>query len=695
MKIVSLITKNKTRSMMSTLFLFLLCFVLFACSQVTYENQDSDNKGDVKLPGSSKSISFTSDGYANPFEDIRKSEADINSKWSQIWSTYYSLSNSNRLYFEEGSVLNGKTVPENCAVIWDPAPENDFGSRVKSEGMSYGMMVMVQTDHQAEFDKLWNFARTYMRTNDPAHPDYRYYAWDVDADGVHNDDNPAPDGEEWIAAALYFAAGRWGNGTGIYDYKAEADEILDAMKNRPDITGQVTTRSGTKTTTITSLMNVTEKMIRFTPDSDYFSSNIDHTDPSYHLPHFYELFSLWGPEADSQFWKDAAEVSRYYLAKNTHNTTGLPSTYAKFDGTPYNRPESDFNEDEYNWDAWRTAMNYALDLHWFNNTNIGNVEEELEKLVNFFDSKGAASYVQCYTLDGTPTDSYRNSGQQGTNACAAIALESEAVTNIVTDFWNAGINTGQYRYYGGLLHSMSFLICSGRFKMYTPPGYPTVYPAGKIIAPAKPVAAIVSPQSGLSIKENENLTIEVNAADPDGTVSEVRIYDIFAGSSDLLATLTSSSGNVYTYNWAAANPGQHRIEAIAVDNEGNESQADGINVIVTKTGGEEPELEVDYRMSSWNSGFSINISVTNNSDQDITDWVITFDLADGQKITNMWNADYTQTGNSVEVSTVHNWNKTIGKNAARNIFGFNGTHTGQTAKPAAIYLNGVLMKIVE
>ena len=38
--------------------------------------------------------------------------------------------------------------------------------------------------------------------------------------------------------ALYFAAGRWGNGTGIYDYRAEADRLLDNIKNRPVIAGQ-------------------------------------------------------------------------------------------------------------------------------------------------------------------------------------------------------------------------------------------------------------------------------------------------------------------------------------------------------------------------------------------------------------------------------------------------------------------------
>ena len=37
--------------------------------------------------------------------------------------------------------------------------------------------------------------------------------------------------------ALYFASARWGDGTGIYNYKAEADRLLGDMKNHGVITG--------------------------------------------------------------------------------------------------------------------------------------------------------------------------------------------------------------------------------------------------------------------------------------------------------------------------------------------------------------------------------------------------------------------------------------------------------------------------
>jgi oligosaccharide reducing-end xylanase len=76
-----------------------------------------------------------------------------------------------------------------------------------------------------------------MQVTDPANPSYGYFAWSMGTDGSARSTGAAPDGEQFFAMALYFAANRWGNGTGIYDYKAEADRILTAMRHRAVMTG--------------------------------------------------------------------------------------------------------------------------------------------------------------------------------------------------------------------------------------------------------------------------------------------------------------------------------------------------------------------------------------------------------------------------------------------------------------------------
>lgn len=63
-----------------------------------------------------------------------------------------------------------------------------------------------------------------------------------------------------------------------------------------------------------------------------FITNCNFSDPSYHLPHFYELFARWADEDDREFWRDAAEASRAYLHLACHPDTGLSAEYAEYDG---------------------------------------------------------------------------------------------------------------------------------------------------------------------------------------------------------------------------------------------------------------------------------------------------------------------------------------------------------------------------
>jgi oligosaccharide reducing-end xylanase len=109
------------------------------------------------------------------------------------------------------------------------------------------------------------------------------------------DANPAPDGEEWFVMALFFAAARWGNGEGIYDYQAEANAILHTMLHKAEARNIAT-----------NAFDPDSKMVVFVPR---LGENSQFTDPSYHLPHFYELWARWAGE-DNTFWAEAAQVSR-------------------------------------------------------------------------------------------------------------------------------------------------------------------------------------------------------------------------------------------------------------------------------------------------------------------------------------------------------------------------------------------------
>ena len=54
-------------------------------------------------------------------------------------------------------------------------------------------------------------------------------AWHCSTSGQQLASGPAPDGETWFITALYFAAARWGDSTGRFNYTTEANTILWAV----------------------------------------------------------------------------------------------------------------------------------------------------------------------------------------------------------------------------------------------------------------------------------------------------------------------------------------------------------------------------------------------------------------------------------------------------------------------------------
>lgn len=382
--------------------------------------------------------------YRNLFRELGYSPAEVRAKIDGAYQQlFHGDPESETVYYEVGSNERGP-----LAQIRDIA-----NGDIRSEGMSYGMMIAVQLDRQAEFDALWNWAQTYMLNDDPTHPAYRYFAWSLSFDGVPNDTNPAPDGEEYFATALYFAAGRWGS-SGTYDYHAQADELVDAMKNRGDI------GSGS------TLFNLEEKQIRFSPSLDFIAGAGDHTDPSYHLPAFYELWARWGARKDRQFWLDAATISRDFFNETTHPETGLAPDYAEFDGAP--RAASwDAGTVNFRFDAWRTVMNWSFDWAWFRR----DVRERVlaDRLQAFFESQGLSSYVANYTLAGEPLVTYRSTGLIAMNAVASLAATEPRARDFVQALWDLSPPSGQFRYYDGLLYLMALLHVAGEYRVY-PPG---------------------------------------------------------------------------------------------------------------------------------------------------------------------------------------------------------------------------------
>ncbi|WP_049722926.1 glycosyl hydrolase family 8 [Gilvimarinus polysaccharolyticus] len=473
--------------------------------------------------------SYESGVYRNLFAELGYSNAEIDSK---IQSAYDQLFHSPDQQNEALFVPVGSDM----AYIWDVG-NND----VRSEGMSYGMMMAVQMGRKDDFDRLWKWAHTYSLNKSG---DMKgYFAWQVSTSGNVLDKNPAPDGEEYFVTALFFASHLWGDGSGIYDYNAQANSILDDLYSN----GQTRYNNQGELETF-SLFNHDEMQVVFSPATP---SDRNWTDPSYHLPAFYELWARWA-DNNNQFWADLAVKSREFFKDTAHPVTGLSPDYAYFDGSPH----GDFQhwKDTFQYDAWRTIGNAAMDFSWWQNdpwqTTWAN------RLQAFFEGEGVDAYSSLYELDGTP---YENNADHSTglvamNAVASLAADDARAWKFVQALWNTEVPSGKWRYYDGSLYMLGMLAVSGKYHVICPAGECEFTP------PPSCEQTNSCPTNQAPIAQNDTVTtgfetaIEINAlqndSDADGdTLSIVSVTQASNGQ-------VSQSGSRFTYQPANGFSGQ-------------------------------------------------------------------------------------------------------------------------------------------
>ena len=210
----------------------------------------------LAIPTHASVRSFETGTFRNLFQDyLGKTDAEVQAKLETAWQQlFYGDNDTQRVYYPVGA---------------DMAYIEDIGNGdVRTEGMSYGMMIAVQLDKKPEFDRLWKWAKTYMYQTGGSYKGY--FAWHCSTDGKQLDPNPASDGEEWFVMALFIASERWGNGQGIYDYRQQAQAILDTMR----------TKTAENTGIATDMFDPQTNQVVFVPsgrDSTF-------SDPSYQLP---------------------------------------------------------------------------------------------------------------------------------------------------------------------------------------------------------------------------------------------------------------------------------------------------------------------------------------------------------------------------------------------------------------------------
>ncbi|WP_128101841.1 glycosyl hydrolase family 8 [Paenibacillus sp. DCT19] len=372
---------------------------------------------------------YDSGTYTNKFQQLGYSEEEINTRLELTWDELFYGDEQTRIYYPMG---------EDKGFLLDTGNHD-----VRSEGMSYGMMMAVQMNKKEEFDRLWNYAYTYMQHTEGRYK--HYFAWHCKPDGTRISQGPAPDGEEFFAMALLFASNRWGDGDAPYNYLEQARKILRACIHQGE-NGEGDPMWDPET-----------RLIKFVPEAPF-------SDPSYHLPHFYELFAIYADESDQAFWQEAAAASRAYLHTACHPVTGLSPEYANYDGSPAPiQPHGDYRH--FYSDAYRVAANVALDWEWFRKDH-WQVEQS-NRIQSFFSDIDVSDYRR-YTIEGEAFDepSLHPIGLLATNAMASLAADGPHADSFVHQFWNTPLRQGERRYYDNCLYFFSLLALSGRYRIY-------------------------------------------------------------------------------------------------------------------------------------------------------------------------------------------------------------------------------------
>jgi N-acetylneuraminic acid mutarotase len=96
--------------------------------------------------------------------------------------------------------------------------------------------------------------------------------------------------------------------------------------------------------------------------------------------------------------------------------------------------------------------------------------------------------------------------------------------------------------------------------------------------------------------------------------------------------------------------------------------------------------------TQWPSGFQAGITINNTGVKAITNWTLTWTFANGQKITQLWDGNVTQSGANVTVTNM-SFNGSIPAGTSYTGVGFNGSWNNSTnAVPASFAVNGTACK---
>jgi len=268
-------------------------------------------------------------------------------------------------YYEESGTM--------ARIKWDTP------AQTVSEGIGYGMLIMVYMDNtanntQAKFDKLWNYYKNFVNGNGFMH-------WKINGFSGAAEMNGATDGDLDVALALCLAYYQWGDAK----YKTDATAMINRI--------------------YTHEVNASKVL----KPGDAFDSP---KNPSYFAAAAIGMFSRI--KFDNNDWA-AVNTANYAHVKSAQNaTTGLVADWTQDNGSP------DARGVNYTFDASRTPWRMGLAYLWYGDASAKEIANKMTAWLKTSTTGDPALIMSGYKLDGTALGAYNLPTYIGPFACGAM-----------------------------------------------------------------------------------------------------------------------------------------------------------------------------------------------------------------------------------------------------------------------------------
>ncbi len=341
----------------------------------------------------------TNDNYGHGIRPTNVSASDVQEKFDAFKAEFYE---------EQGSLARIK---------WDTP------SQTVSEGIAYGMLIMVYMDNssndtQDEFDKLWAYYNEWMNNNGLMN-------WKIEGFSSVIGNGAATDAEVDAAVALLMAYKQWGDNSYLEDAKILIGNIWDH-----EVNGNYYLKPG-----------------------DQWDSE---KNPSYFSTAALELFK----EVDSHDWSKVISKSYDLLYACRNSTSGLVPDWCDESGNPSSGDRGGFS-----WDAVRTPWRMAWAYVWYGHSDAKDIAGKMAEWIKGKTGNDPSNIVNGYNLNGdeNASDFPYKVGFTGAFTCAGL-VDAAHQTWVDDGYILTRDQEAADNYYQRTLVVMYLLLLSGNYQ---------------------------------------------------------------------------------------------------------------------------------------------------------------------------------------------------------------------------------------